>query len=54
MTRKRLKKLLMSKGLKRNLAEWISRAHKIPSNAAYWESIKPMFSEEYWKAVETA
>jgi len=54
MTRKRLKKLLMSKGLKRNLAEWISRVHKIPSNAAYWESIKPMFSEEYWKGWETA
>ncbi len=54
MTRKRLKKLLMSKGLRRNLSEWISRAHKIPAHAAYWKSIEPMFSEEYWKAVETA
>ncbi len=56
MTRKRLKKLLMGKGFKRNLAEWVSRAgpRAAPSIEAYWKSVEPMFSEEFWKGVETA
>lgn len=53
MTRKRLKKLLMSKGVKRNLADWISKAHA-ENHKDYWQSIEPLFSEDYWKAVETA
>lgn len=51
MKRKKLKKLLMSKRLRRNLAEWISFAgpRAADSVAAYWDSIEPMFHEEYWK-----
>ena len=56
MKRKRLKKLLMSKGFRRNLAEWVSRAgpRAALSVEAYLKSVEPMFSEEYWKGTETA
>lgn len=49
MTRKRLKKLLMSKGIKRNSADWISSKHSDPSHAEFWRKTEPMFSEEFWK-----